>query len=119
MGGVEKRTPTGTAHTAINRWGLPKLNGVNPMLTPLFYNCKPDANKKAEPVTPPMFLEKPSWSSEDFWALSICYNRNFAILSFFAAPSISQALTGPSVDELPAIQAVQKGLVVLCVLFTA
>ena len=45
-GGVEKKTPTGTAHTAINRWELPKLNGVNPMLIPLFYHCKPDANKK-------------------------------------------------------------------------
>ncbi|MGB7066125.1 MAG: hypothetical protein WBF55_13350, partial [Syntrophobacteria bacterium] len=45
-GGVEKRTPTGTAHTAINRWGLPKLNEVNPMPTPLFYYCKPSANKK-------------------------------------------------------------------------
>jgi hypothetical protein len=119
MGGVEKKTPIGTAHTAINRWGLPKLNGVNPMLIPLFYHRKPDANKKMEPVTPPMFLEKPSWSSEDFWVLSICYNQNFAILSFVAAPSISQVLTRPSVDELPAIQAVQKGLVVLCVLFTA
>ena len=45
--GVEKITPI----AAIKRWGLPKLNGVNPMLTPLFYHCKPDANKKAEPVT--------------------------------------------------------------------
>jgi hypothetical protein len=43
----QKKTPTGTAHTAINRWGLPKLNGVNPMLTPLFYHCKPDAKKRA------------------------------------------------------------------------
>ena len=51
-GGVEKRTPTGTAHTAINRWGLPKLNEVNPMLTPLFYYCKPDAKKKAKPEAP-------------------------------------------------------------------
>jgi len=77
------------------------------------------SNKKAESVTPPMFLEKPSWSSEDFWVLSICYNQNLATLSFVAAPSISQVLTRPSVDKLPAIQAVQEGLVVLCVLFTA
>jgi hypothetical protein len=49
MGGVEKKTPIGTAHTAIDRWGLPKLNGVNPMITPLFYHCKPDSHKKAEP----------------------------------------------------------------------
>ena len=75
--------------------------------------------EKAERVTPPMFLEKSSWSSEDFWVLSISYNQNLATLSFVAAPSISQVLTGPSVDELPAIQAVQEGLVVLCVLFTA
>ena len=75
--------------------------------------------KKAKPVIPPMFLKKPSWSSEDFWVLSISYNQNLATLSFVAAPSISQVLTGPSVDELPAIQAVQEGLVVLYVLFTA
>ena len=43
--GVEKITPI----AAIKRWGLPKLNGVDPMLTPLFYHCKPDANKKAKP----------------------------------------------------------------------
>ena len=48
-GGVEKKIPIGTAHTVINQWGLPKLNGMNPMLTPLFYHCKPDANKKAKP----------------------------------------------------------------------
>jgi hypothetical protein len=47
---IKKKAPIGTAHTAINRWGLPKLNGVNPMLTPLFYHCKPDAKKKAEVV---------------------------------------------------------------------
>jgi hypothetical protein len=28
-------------------------------------------------------LKKPSWSSEDFWVLSICYNQIFATLSFF------------------------------------
>jgi len=50
MGGVEIRTPIGTAHTAINRWGLPKLNEVNPMVTPLFYYCKLNAKKKVEPV---------------------------------------------------------------------
>ena len=67
--GVENKAPIGTAHTDINRWGLPKLNGVNPMLTLLFYYRKPSANKEEEPVTPPMFLEKSSWSSEDVWVL--------------------------------------------------
>ena len=49
-GGVGKRIPIGTAHTAINRWGLPKLNEVNPMVTPLFYCCKLNAKKKVEPL---------------------------------------------------------------------
>jgi hypothetical protein len=44
-----KKTPIGTAHTAINQWGLPKLNWVNTMLTTLVHSCKPDANKKAGP----------------------------------------------------------------------
>jgi len=52
MGGVEKKTPTGTAQTAINRWGLPKLNEMNPMLTPLIHQRKPDANRKSGASAP-------------------------------------------------------------------
>jgi len=46
----EKKTPTDTMPMGGQKREM--LKRVNPMLTPLFYYCIPDANEKSEPVTP-------------------------------------------------------------------